>query len=144
MVAKTEISEVTYSKFLYSRFAFKNFDEIARLDRAAEETFFGIIFVDVIGVIVAPGRVLCQPKCRLIEIEIANENHNRIFCTIWDANVDSYLQQLEKSKGTLPIIIVQFCRPNMFKGEMRVSTHFNSSQVFINADISEVKQFRSR
>ncbi|KAG6419131.1 hypothetical protein SASPL_121342 [Salvia splendens] len=27
--------------------------------------------------------------------------------------------------------------------QMRVSTHFNSSQVFINADISEVKQFRS-
>ena len=44
MVAKTEISEVTDSKFLYSRFAFKNFDEIARLDRAAEETFFGIMF----------------------------------------------------------------------------------------------------
>ncbi|KAG6436730.1 hypothetical protein SASPL_101632 [Salvia splendens] len=101
-------------------------------------------FGNVIGVITGPGRVISQSKYRLIEIEISNENHNKLFCTIWESNVDLYLDQLKKSEGTIPIVIIQFCKRNLFRCEIRISTHFQASKVVINADVKEVTEFRMR
>ncbi|KAG6433295.1 hypothetical protein SASPL_104903 [Salvia splendens] len=70
--------------------------------------------------------------------------HNKIFCTIWESNVDSYLSDFKKSEGTIPIVIVQICKPNLFRGEMRISTHFQASKVLINPKLDEVTDFRKR
>ncbi|KAG6402828.1 hypothetical protein SASPL_135041 [Salvia splendens] len=99
---------------------------------------------DVIGVITNPGKEVKQSKYRLIEIEISDEQHNKIFCTIWESNVDSYLSDFKKSEGTIPIVIVQICKPNLFRGEMRISTHFQASKVLINPKLDEVTDFRKR
>ncbi|KAG6393576.1 hypothetical protein SASPL_147820 [Salvia splendens] len=99
---------------------------------------------DVIGVITNPGKELKQSKYRLIEIEISDEQHNKIFCTIWESNVDSYKEDFKKSKGTIPIVIVQICKTNLFRGEMRISTHFQASKVLINPELDEVTAFRKR
>ncbi|KAG6399596.1 hypothetical protein SASPL_141077 [Salvia splendens] len=101
-------------------------------------------FFDVISVITNPGRVLNQSKYRLIEIEISDEQHNKVFCTIWESNVDSYLSDFKKSEGTIPIVIVQICKPNLYRGEMRISTHFQASKVLINPKLDEVTDFRKR
>ncbi|KAL1539960.1 hypothetical protein AAHA92_24382 [Salvia divinorum] len=37
-----------------------------------------------------------------------------------------------------------FCKANLFKGEIHIATHFNASNVLINANIFEVEHFRSR
>ncbi|XP_042019048.1 uncharacterized protein LOC121766879 [Salvia splendens] len=71
-------------------------------------------------------------------------NQEKLFCTIWESNVDLYLDQLKKSEGTIPIVIIQFCKRNLFRGEIRISTHFQASKVVINADVKEVKDFRMR
>ncbi|KAG6403568.1 hypothetical protein SASPL_135793 [Salvia splendens] len=86
------------------------FPEISQMRHYDETSFF-----DVIGVITNPGRVLNQYKYRLIEIEISDEQHNKIFCTIWESNIDSYLSDFKKSEETIPIVIVQICKPNLFR-----------------------------
>ncbi|KAG6424606.1 hypothetical protein SASPL_115024 [Salvia splendens] len=120
-------------------FDFKPFAEISQYENVDDSSFF-----DVIGVITGPGRVISQSKYRLIEIEISDESHNKLFCTIWESNVDLYLDQLKKSEGTIPIVIIQFCKRNLFRGEIRISTHFQASKVVINADVKEVTEFRMR
>ncbi|KAG6421126.1 hypothetical protein SASPL_117675 [Salvia splendens] len=94
------------------------FPEISQMRHYDETSFF-----DVIGVITNPGRVLNQSKYRLIEIEISDE---------------------QKSERTIPIVIVQICKPNLFRGEMRISTHFQASNVLINPKLDEVTDFRKR
>ncbi|XP_042023820.1 replication protein A 70 kDa DNA-binding subunit A-like isoform X3 [Salvia splendens] len=139
MNVKTEMVEVNDVRFLREMFDFKPFGEISQYENVDDSSFF-----DVIGVITGPGRVISQSKYRLIEIEISDENHNKLFCTIWESNVDLYLDQLKKSEGTIPIVIIQFCKRNLFRGEIRISTHFQASKVVINADVKEVKDFRMR
>ncbi|XP_047949387.1 replication protein A 70 kDa DNA-binding subunit D-like [Salvia hispanica] len=136
---RTEMYEVRDTEFPAMVFSFKPFGEIASSENADQSSFF-----DIIGVITSPGRVVKQSRYRLIEVEISDEHHNKILCTIWDSNVESYLSQLSKAEGTVPIIIVQFCKPNVFRGEIGVSTHYQASKILINADIDEVKEFRSR
>ncbi|KAG6433371.1 hypothetical protein SASPL_104982 [Salvia splendens] len=105
--------EVNDHRFLREMFAFKPFAEISQYENVDDSSFF-----DVIGVITGPGRVISQSKYRLIEIEISDENHNKLFCTIWESNVDLYLDQLKKSEGTIPIVIIQFCKRNLFRGSL--------------------------
>ncbi|XP_041999844.1 replication protein A 70 kDa DNA-binding subunit A-like [Salvia splendens] len=139
MNVKTEMVEVNDHRFLREMFDFKSFSEVSQYENVDDSSFF-----DVIGVITGPGRVISQSKYRLIEIEISDENHNKLFCTIWESNVDLYLDQLKKIEGTIPIVIIQFCKRNLFRGEIRISTHFQASKVVINADVKEVKDFRMR
>ncbi|KAG6397664.1 hypothetical protein SASPL_143834 [Salvia splendens] len=139
MNVKTEMVEVNDHRFLREMFDFKPFAAISQYENVDDSSFF-----DVIGVITGPGRVISQSKYRLIEIEISDENHNKLFCTIWESNVDLYLDQLKKSEGTIPIVIIQFCKRNLFRGEIRISTHFQASKVVINVDVKEVKDFRMR
>ncbi|XP_042029798.1 uncharacterized protein LOC121776681 [Salvia splendens] len=131
--------EVNDHRILREMFDFKSFSEVSQYENVDDSSFF-----DVIGVITGHGRVISQSKYRLIEIEISDENHNKLFCTIWESNVDLYLDQLKKSEGTIPIVIIQFCKHNLFRGEIRISTHFQASKVVINADVKEVKDFRMR
>ncbi|KAG6392729.1 hypothetical protein SASPL_146954 [Salvia splendens] len=139
MNVKTEMVEVNDHRILREMFDFKSFSEVSQYENVDDSSFF-----DVIGVITGHGRVISQSKYRLIEIEISDENHNKLFCTIWESNVDLYLDQLKKSEGTIPIVIIQFCKHNLFRGEIRISTHFQASKVVINADVKEVKDFRMR
>ncbi|KAG6399826.1 hypothetical protein SASPL_141311 [Salvia splendens] len=139
MNVKTEMVEVNDHRFLREMFDFKPFAEISQYENVDDSSFF-----DAIGVITGPGRVISQSKYRLIEIEISDENHNKLFCTIWESNVDLYLDQLKKSEGTIPIVIIQFCKRNLFRGEIHISTHFQASKVVINADVKEVKDFRMK
>ncbi|XP_042056265.1 uncharacterized protein LOC121800832 [Salvia splendens] len=131
--------EVRDPGFPTNFFSFKPFGDIASNENEEQTLFF-----DIIGVITAPGRVVKQSRYRLIEVEISDEHHNKILCTIWDSNVDFYLFQLKKAEGTVPIIIVQFCKANVLRGEIGVSTYFQASIILINADMDEVKEFRQR
>ncbi|KAG6408288.1 hypothetical protein SASPL_131293 [Salvia splendens] len=124
MNVKTEMVEVNDHRFLREMFDFKPFAEISQYENVDDSSFF-----DVIGVITGPGRVISQSKYRLIEIEISDENHNKLFCTIWESNVDLYLDQLKKSEGTIPIVKFAF---------------LHISKVVINADVKEVTEFRMR
>ncbi|XP_042067056.1 uncharacterized protein LOC121810327 [Salvia splendens] len=139
MNSYTEVFEVKDLTFPRMMFAFKPFPEISLLRQYDDTAFF-----DVIGVITNPGKELKQSKYRLIEIEISDEQHNKIFCTIWESNVDSYKEDFKKSKGTIPIVIVQICKTNLFRGEMRISTHFQALKVLINPELDEVTAFRKR
>ncbi|KAG6383575.1 hypothetical protein SASPL_156663 [Salvia splendens] len=150
MNVKTEMVEVNDLRFLREMFDFKPFAEISQYEMLIIHLsllfFVNLtdLLLNVIGVITGPGRVISQSKYRLIEIEISDENHNKLFCIIWESNVDLYLDQLKKSEGTIPIVIIQFCKRNLFRGEIRISTHFQASKVVINADVKEVKDFRMR
>ncbi|KAG6436551.1 hypothetical protein SASPL_101452 [Salvia splendens] len=115
--------EVRDPGFPANFFSFKPFSDIASNENEDQTSFF-----DIIGVITAPGRVVKQSRYRLIE----------------DSNVDSYLSQLKKAEGTVPIIIVQFCKANVSRGEIGVFTHYQASKILINADVDEVKEFRKR
>ncbi|KAG6388593.1 hypothetical protein SASPL_150025 [Salvia splendens] len=139
MNSYTEVFEVKDLTFPRMMFAFKPFPEISLLRQYDDTAFF-----DVIGVITNPGKEVKQSKYRLIEIEINDEQHNKIFCTIWESNVDSYKEDFKKSKGTIPVVIVQICKTNLFRGEMRISTHFQASKVLINPELDEVTAFRKR
>ncbi|KAG6387110.1 hypothetical protein SASPL_152295 [Salvia splendens] len=86
MNVKTEMVEVNDNRFLREMYDFKPF------------------ILDVIGVITGPGRLIAQSKYRLIKIEISDENHSKLFCTIWDSNVDLYLKELKRSEGIIPIL----------------------------------------
>ncbi|XP_042009193.1 replication protein A 70 kDa DNA-binding subunit B-like [Salvia splendens] len=130
MNSYTEIFEVKDLAFPRIMFSFKPFPEISQMRQYDQTAFFG--------------RVLKQSKYRLIEIEISDEQHNKIFCTIWEANVDSYISDFKKSQGTIPIVIVQIYKPNLFRGEMRISIHFQASKVLINPKLDEVTDFRKR
>ncbi|XP_042067287.1 uncharacterized protein LOC121810593 [Salvia splendens] len=99
---------------------------------------------DIIGVVVDTGKIVTHSTYRLIETRLSDSDHNMLFCTLWGDVVDSYLQQLEGIKGEIPIIIVQFCKPTLFRGTIRVRTHFNISSVYINQDIDEISKFKER
>ncbi|XP_042043352.1 uncharacterized protein LOC121788809 [Salvia splendens] len=131
--------EVRDPGFPANLFSFKTFADISSNENEDQTSLF-----DIIGVITAPRRDLKQNTYRLIEVEISDEHHNKILCTIWDSNMDSYLSQLKMAEGTVPIIIEQFCKPNVFRGEIGVSTHYQASKILINADVADVKEFKKR
>ncbi|KAG6424754.1 hypothetical protein SASPL_115174 [Salvia splendens] len=68
MNVKTEMVEVNDLRFLREMFDFKPFAEISQYENVDDSSF-----LDVIGVITGPGRVISQSKYRLIEIEISDE-----------------------------------------------------------------------
>ncbi|XP_042029805.1 uncharacterized protein LOC121776688 [Salvia splendens] len=108
-----------------------------------KQLFHEFYMQDIIGVVVDTGKIVTYSTSKLIEIRLSDSDHNMLFCTLW-GDVDSYLQQLERIKGKMPIIIVQFCKPTLLRGTIRVSTHFNTSRVYINQDIDEISNFKER
>ncbi|XP_041999887.1 uncharacterized protein LOC121749382 [Salvia splendens] len=130
MILSTQMIEVNEPQFPKMLFNLKSFEEIMQ--------------IDIIGVVVDTGKIVTHSTSRLIEIRLSDSDHNMLFCTLWGDVVDSYLQQLERIKGKMPITIVQFCKPTLFCGTIHVSTHFNTSRVYINQDIDEISNFKER
>ncbi|XP_047948898.1 uncharacterized protein LOC125194700 [Salvia hispanica] len=139
MISSTQMFEVNEPQFPKMLFNFKSFEEIMQIGNVCDEPLF-----DIIGVVVDTGKIVKHSTSKLIEIRLSDADHTMLFCTLWGDVVDSYLQQLERIKGKMPIIIVQFCKPTLFRGTIRVSTHFNTSRVYINQDMVEISSFKER
>ncbi|XP_057811413.1 uncharacterized protein LOC131025634 [Salvia miltiorrhiza] len=126
MTQKSQIFEITADDFPNEMFSFRTFAEIAGIESVGDAALF-----DVIGVIVESGGVINQPNRKMLEIKIEDENHDSVVCTLWEEYVDEFLSQIDPNVKQIPIVLIQYCRPISYEGEIRISTSFNVSRKHI-------------
>ncbi|XP_057765107.1 uncharacterized protein LOC130985937 [Salvia miltiorrhiza] len=68
----------------------------------------------------------------------------KIVCTLWEEYVDEFLSQVDPNVKQITVVLIQFCRANLYKGEIRISTSYNVSKVLLNKDTKEMNEFRQR
>ncbi|XP_057811799.1 replication protein A 70 kDa DNA-binding subunit A-like [Salvia miltiorrhiza] len=136
---KSQMSACIDPEFPIHKFIFKDFKEINAIEDANEEVLF-----DIIGVLVGKGFIKDQNNAKLIELVLEDSSHNKMYCTLWKEYVDSFRMQATNEQNMLPIVIIQFCRPTLYKGkgDVRVCTSRNVSRLFVNCDIEEITKFR--
>ncbi|XP_057767225.1 replication protein A 70 kDa DNA-binding subunit B-like [Salvia miltiorrhiza] len=139
MTQKSQIFEITADDFPNEMFSFRTFAEIAGIKSVGDAALF-----DVIGVIVESGGVINQPNRKMLEIKIEDENHDSVVCTLWEEYVDEFLSQIDPNVKQIPIVLIQYCRPISYEGEIRISTSYNVSRVLLNRDTPIMNEFRQR
>ncbi|XP_057764035.1 uncharacterized protein LOC131024423 isoform X2 [Salvia miltiorrhiza] len=139
LTPKTMISEVFPKCFPNYKFSFKSFEDISSI-----QTTDSVGMFDVIGVIAGKGFVKNDSESKMVELKLEDQNHNQIYCTLWEDYVDMFLNQADAADTRVQIIIIQLCRPNFYRGEMRACTSYNASQIFLNSDIPEIEDFRKQ
>ncbi|XP_057792171.1 uncharacterized protein LOC131009002 [Salvia miltiorrhiza] len=151
MTQKTQIYQVIDDEFPFHMFSLKPFPEISTIENLHDEALF-----DVVGVVVDSGGVVNQPNAKMMELKLEDEKYysiilsilellqNVIICTLWEDFVDQFLAQVDGYVQQISVIVVQFCRPHLYKGQVRISTSFNVSKVTLNKGLPEINEMRQR
>ncbi|KAH6771253.1 hypothetical protein C2S52_016056 [Perilla frutescens var. hirtella] len=67
-----------------------------------------------------------------------------MFVTLWEIYVEEMIKFLETKLEGPVAVIVQFCRPNMYRGEVRVLSLFNITKILLNQNDPELADFNFR
>ncbi|XP_057769866.1 uncharacterized protein LOC130989781 [Salvia miltiorrhiza] len=140
----TKIHELFVQNFPMKRFSFKSFEEV----QVKDNLYNGSLF-DIIGVLVHPGEVQIRTSStgeqkKLIELTLEDTERRRLYCTLWENYVDDFLKLFEKENQDTNILIVQFCKTSIYRGEIRACNAFNVTNLLLNADVPEINDFRER
>ncbi|KAH6770687.1 hypothetical protein C2S52_015490 [Perilla frutescens var. hirtella] len=71
------------------------------------------------------------------------EKGNTITATLWENYADDMIEFLNSAPKAPVVIILQFCRPNVYRGEIRISSLFNVTKIVTKQSISELSDFCS-
>ncbi|KAH6767129.1 hypothetical protein C2S52_018112 [Perilla frutescens var. hirtella] len=66
---------------------------------------------------------------------------NTITCTVWEHYVDELIKFLDSGPEAPVGIIMQLCRANIFRGEVKVSTLFNVTKTLTDQKLDYIKEF---
>ncbi|KAH6800439.1 hypothetical protein C2S52_000903 [Perilla frutescens var. hirtella] len=66
-----------------------------------------------------------------------------MFATLWEKHAEDMIDFLNSAPEAPMVIILQFCRPNIYRGEVRISSLFNITKIITEQNISEISEFCS-
>ncbi|GJU24561.1 replication protein A 70 kDa DNA-binding subunit B [Tanacetum coccineum] len=123
-------------------FSFVPFTEFVE-DNVKEEQV-----VDVIGLIAAVGDVIHGERKgknnRRMVVELTDIEGLKLKCTLWDAWIDDFNTRMESSSDHIKVCVFQFGCVRKSVESISVSNTFYSSRFFINEEIPEIADFKSR
>nr|GLL31379.1 uncharacterized protein LOC109157737 [Ipomoea trifida] len=103
---------------------------------------------DVIGRVVeiySPVQKLIAGKAAtLIDFVIADTKDMHLKCTVWDEHVAA-IHQFYNIDVKQPIIVaIQLCRAKIVNGEVRITSSYDATKLWINHSFAEFAEFRSK
>nr|GLL44814.1 uncharacterized protein LOC109168054 [Ipomoea trifida] len=103
---------------------------------------------DVIGRLVeiySPVQKLIAGKAAtLIDFVIADTQDMHLKCTVWDEHVAA-IHQFYNIDVKQPIIVaIQLCRAKIVNGEVRITSSYDATKLWINHSFAEFAEFRSK
>ncbi|KAH6761449.1 hypothetical protein C2S52_000220 [Perilla frutescens var. hirtella] len=136
----SRLFEVFHEEFPKSLFELKTFKDIANMDIVGESAMF-----DVMGTIVShyrPQHKEINGKItKLMDVVLEDLEGNTITCTLWENYVDEMIKFLD-SRPEAPVgMIIQLCRPNIFRDEVRISTLFNVTKILTDQKLEDIAEF---
>ncbi|KAH6783163.1 hypothetical protein C2S52_008122 [Perilla frutescens var. hirtella] len=72
------------------------------------------------------------------------ESGNTITATLWENYAEEMIEFLETRPEAPVAVILQFCRPNVYRGDVRVSSLFNITKIVLDQKVSEIADFNFR
>ncbi|XP_031111965.1 uncharacterized protein LOC116015937 [Ipomoea triloba] len=103
---------------------------------------------DVIGRVVeiySPVQKLIAGKVATVtDFVIADTQDNHLKCTVWDEHVAA-IHQFYNIDVKEPIIVaIQLCRAKIVNGEVRITSSYDATKLWINHIFAELAEFRSK
>ncbi|KAH6811008.1 hypothetical protein C2S51_024770 [Perilla frutescens var. frutescens] len=141
MYKQTEIFELFVENFPRVMFNFKPFEDIHSIDNIQSGKLF-----DVIGVIVSTnipqGKEVNGKSTKLMDFIIEDLEKKTLSCTLWDIHADQLYNFLIKYPEDPVIVILQYCRPSAYKGEIKVTNAYHATKVIFDENMTEIKEFK--
>ncbi|KAH6757196.1 hypothetical protein C2S51_038886 [Perilla frutescens var. frutescens] len=141
MYKQTEIFELFVENFPRVMFNFKPFEDIHSIDNIQSAELF-----DVIGVIVSTskpqGKEVNGKSTKLMDFIIEDLEKKTLSCTLWDTYADQLYNFLIKYPEDPVIVVLQYCRPTAYKGEIKVTNAYHATKVIFDENMTEIKEFK--
>ncbi|KAH6764341.1 hypothetical protein C2S51_015590 [Perilla frutescens var. frutescens] len=112
---QTRIFQVFHAEFMQQPYEINTFNDIANMQNIGDAAMF-----DVVGTIVSHYRPLTKEingkLTQLIYLVLEDLDGNTISVTLWETYAEEMIKFLETKPEGPVAVIVQFCRPNMYRG----------------------------
>ncbi|MED6122655.1 hypothetical protein PIB30_041834 [Stylosanthes scabra] len=79
-----------------------------------------------------------------LALKIQDLEKNTIEAVLFGGLVDQIQPHMDDGRVEPLIVVLQFFRPNRWKGKTSVQSHFETSRLLIDPNLSDVKEFRTR
>ncbi|KAH6778882.1 hypothetical protein C2S52_010119 [Perilla frutescens var. hirtella] len=103
---------------------------------------------DVMGAIMSHYRPLTREingkLTKLMDLVLEDLEGNTITATLWENYAEQMIDFLETSPEAPVAVILQFCRPNIYMGEVRISSLFNVTKIVLDQKVIEIADFSFR
>ncbi|XP_057790796.1 uncharacterized protein LOC131007901 [Salvia miltiorrhiza] len=137
----TRVVELDDDTFPNHTFNIKNFGEISSISDVQN-----VVMFDIMGIVVSSYQPIIKDfngqQTKLMDIIIEDLEGKTMTCTLWEQYADKMHEYL-CTEPKMPIcIIVQFCRPSIFRGEVCISSSYHVSKILFDENIVEIKKMK--
>ncbi|XP_019171211.1 PREDICTED: uncharacterized protein LOC109166778 [Ipomoea nil] len=106
------------------------------------------VMFDVIGRVIeihAPlDKIIGGKPAKLIDFKIADNEGNQLKCTVWDNHVASMLPFYNSYLKEPVVVVIQLCREKIVNGEVRITSSYDATKLYLNSSYQEVEDFKSK
>ncbi|XP_035845212.1 uncharacterized protein LOC110933418 [Helianthus annuus] len=82
---------------------------------------------------------------KYMNLQLLDEEGIKLNCTLWDEYCDEMFDYIQSHKEEVHVVLlVQFGSFNKYKGKTTLSNAFHITRLFINADIEEIRSFKTK
>ncbi|KAH6802590.1 hypothetical protein C2S51_034036 [Perilla frutescens var. frutescens] len=139
---QSRLFEVFHDDFPNLLYEMKPFVDVANMEQLGDAHMF-----DVIGTIDSHYRPLTREingkLTKLMDLVLEDLDGNTITVTLWEKHAEDMIDFLNSGPEAPVVIILQFCRPNIYRGEVRISSLFNITKIVTEHNILEISEFCS-
>ncbi|XP_019178280.1 PREDICTED: uncharacterized protein LOC109173497 [Ipomoea nil] len=106
------------------------------------------VMFDVIGRVIeihAPvDKIIGGKPAKLIDLKIADNEGNNLKCTVWDNHVAPMLPFYNSDLKEPLVVVIQLCRAKIVNGEVRITSSYDATKLYLNSSYQEVEDFRAK
>ncbi|XP_019161126.1 PREDICTED: uncharacterized protein LOC109157737 [Ipomoea nil] len=140
---KTQVKAIKCKGFPTNMFQLKPYQCLKDPTLVNEKLMF-----DVIGRLIeihAPvDKIIGGKPAKLIDFKIADNEGNTLKCTVWDNHVAAMIPYYNADLKEPLIVVIQLCRAKVINGEVRITSSYDATKLYLNASYQEVDDFRSK